>query len=142
MRLVLDASMALAWHLTRSNPDEAGLAQEALSVTMERGALVPHLWFPEVANAILVAERRGVSDPQASSTFRADLDALSIKTDTTFPHVAQGELLKLGRAHQLTAYDATYLELALRKAAPLATFDRKLAAACREAGVLVFGDPA
>ncbi len=140
MRLVLDASMALAWHLTRSNPDEAGLAQEALSVIMERGALVPHLWFPEVANAILLAERHGVSDPPGSSAFRADLDTLPILTDTTYPQVVQGELVKLGRAHQLTAYDATYLELALRKAATLATFDRRLAAACREAGVAVFGD--
>jgi predicted nucleic acid-binding protein len=48
--------------------------------------------------------------------------------------------MHLGRLYGLTAYDATYLELAMRRAATLATFDRKLAAAARTAGVRVFGD--
>jgi predicted nucleic acid-binding protein len=51
-------------------------------------------------------------------------------------------VLDLGRLHNLTAYDATYLELAMRRSAVLATFDRKLAAAARAAGVRVSGDPA
>jgi predicted nucleic acid-binding protein len=50
--------------------------------------------------------------------------------------------LALARAHRLTAYDATYLELALRRGAPLATFDQKLAEAARKAGGRVFGDAA
>jgi predicted nucleic acid-binding protein len=50
--------------------------------------------------------------------------------------------MHLSRVFKLTAYDATYLELALRRSAPLATFDRKLAEAARQAGVRVFGDAA
>jgi predicted nucleic acid-binding protein len=48
----------------------------------------------------------------------------------------------MARTYGLTVYDATYLELAMRRAATLATFDGKLAAAARAAGVRVFGDPA
>jgi predicted nucleic acid-binding protein len=48
--------------------------------------------------------------------------------------------LSLARSHALTAYDASYLELALRLGAGLATFDRKLAVAARSVGVPVFGD--
>lgn len=49
-------------------------------------------------------------------------------------------VLALAREHGLTAYDATYLELALRVGAVLATFDGKLADAMRRAGGTVFGD--
>jgi predicted nucleic acid-binding protein len=54
----------------------------------------------------------------------------------------QSRILDLGRRHGLTAYDATYLELAMRTGGMLATFDRKLADAARVAGVRVFGDAA
>jgi predicted nucleic acid-binding protein len=52
----------------------------------------------------------------------------------------QAQVIHLGRIYKLTAYDATYLELAMRRVATLATFDRKLTAAARAAGVRVFGE--
>jgi len=58
VNFVLDASVTLGWHLTRPNPNEALLAQEALHGTMIHGALVPYLWYPEVANALVIAERQ------------------------------------------------------------------------------------
>jgi predicted nucleic acid-binding protein len=140
VNFVLDASVALAWFLTRNDPNEAGLAQHALQVTMTQGALVPHLWYPEVANALVLAERHRASTSQASSGFLADLDSLPITLDLNLPHLTQNKVVALARNHQLTAYDAIYLELALRKGAPLATFNRKLAEACRKAGGQVFGD--
>jgi predicted nucleic acid-binding protein len=48
-------------------------------------------------------------------------------------------VLSLARAHRLSAYDATYLELALRRGLPLATLDGKLKAAASAVGVLAFG---
>src|SRR5882762_2198874 len=129
VNFVLDASVTLGWHLTRPNPNEALLAQEALHGTMIHGALVPYLWYPEVANALVIAERQGASTAQDSSGFLADLDSLPISFDPSLPHSMQSKVLTLARTYQLTAYDATYLELALRKAAQLATFDRKLAEA-------------
>ena len=139
--VVIDASVAIAWYISRNDPHEAGIAQQAIHAVMSNGALVPHLWFVEIANALVTAERRQVSNAQASARFLADLDSLPITVDDQAPGRLQAEILKLGRSHQLTAYDATYLELALRKKTLLATFDRQLAEAARSAGVTVFGDP-
>jgi predicted nucleic acid-binding protein len=140
VNLVLDASVALAWFLTRNDPNEAGHAQHALQMVMTQGALVPHLWYPEIANALMLAERHLASTPEASTGFLADLDFLPITLDLNLPHLTQQKILTLARNHQLTAYDAAYLELAIRKGAPLATFDKKLAEAYRKAGGPVFGD--
>ncbi len=140
MKLVLDASMALAWCIARVNPEEAGLAVEALSEVKLRGALVPALWYAEIANTLLVFERAKRLNRKDSDDFLADMGNLGIVSDEVPASQVQSRVVALGRSHLLTAYDATYLELALRKAATLATFDRRLAAACREAGVAVFGD--
>jgi len=67
---------------------------------------------------------------------------LPILEDSTRPSSVQATVLTLARAYQLTAYDATYLELVLRTGGVLATFDRELSDAVRSAGGRVFGDPA
>jgi predicted nucleic acid-binding protein len=142
MRIVLDASMALAWHLEREDKGEAALAQQALKVVRVHGALIPALWYLEVANTLLVAERRRVATERDTAAFLADVAQLELVTDSVSPRATQSSVLALGRLLQLSGYDATYLELAKRSAAQLATFDRKLAAAARAAGVQVFGDAA
>lgn len=141
MTLVLDASMALAWHILRSDPDEAALARAALEQIEADGASVPALWFAEIANALLVAERRGSSTQKATASFLADLAQMPIEMDIASPSSLIGTLVDLGRRWNISGYDANYLELALRTRATLATFDRRLAAAARTAGVKVFGDP-
>jgi predicted nucleic acid-binding protein len=140
MDLILDASATLAWLIRRIDPVEDQLADEVLRYILLRDALVPALWFPEVANGVLVAERRGGVNNSTSSSFLAMVDTLPIIEDTTRPYAVQATVLMLARTYELSAYDATYLELAMRRAATLATFDRKLAAAARAAGVRVFGD--
>jgi hypothetical protein len=65
--LILDASMALAWLLDRKDPGEAALAGEALDVVRAAGAMVPALWFSEVSNALLLAERQRVITAQDSA---------------------------------------------------------------------------
>lgn len=142
MSLVLDASMALAWLLKRKDPDEAALAKKALDLLRARGAMVPALWYPEVANVLLLAERQHVITAADSADFLTRLSFLEIALDSVPPGLCQTQAIHLGRIYKLSAYDATYLELALRHSAMLATFDRKLAAAARTAGVRVFGDAA
>lgn len=142
MKIVLDASMALAWHLKREDQGEAALARVALQLVKVHGALVPALWYPEVANTLLVAERRHVASEKDTATFQADVEQLPLVLDPVSPRTTQPSVLVRGRQSQLSGYDATYLELAKRNGAQLATFDRKLAAAARTAGVRVFGDPA
>jgi predicted nucleic acid-binding protein len=141
MKIVLDASMALAWHLYREDRNEAALAQKALQSIRVHGALVPVLWYPEVSNTLLAAERRRVATEQDTANFLADVAQLALIMDSTSPHATQPSVLAMGRASQLSGYDATYLELAKRNGAQLATFDRKLAEAARAVGVRVFGDP-
>jgi len=84
VNLVLDASIALSWFVTRSSVSEAILSQKALQNAMVYGALIPHLWYSEVMNGIILAERHGASTAQDSSHFFADLDSLPISL-TLFP---------------------------------------------------------
>ena len=142
MGLVLDASATLAWLIRRVDTAEDQLADEALRYLLAREAVVPALWFPEVANGILVAERRARIGNSRSSSFLAKLNLLPIVEDTAQPSAIQSTVLTLARAYKLTAYDSTYLELVLRTGNMLATFDRQLAAAVRLAGGQVFGDAA
>ena len=140
MKLVLDASTALAWCITRANPSEAASAQESFIFVSRNRAFVPALWYSEVLNTLLVFERANRLTSQNSASFLADLATLWIDQDTLSASQSQQGILAAARAHHLSAYDATYLELAIRTASTLATFDRKLAEAARTAGVLVFGD--
>lgn len=140
MELVLDASATLAWLIRRVDPSEDQMADEVLRSVRAGNAVVPSLWYPEVANGILVAERRGGVSQSTSMSFLAIVNALPVAEDETPPLAVQATVLMLARAYRLTSYDATYLELVLRKGGELATFDRKLAEAARAAGVRVFGD--
>jgi len=139
--LVLDASMALAWRIDRADPKEAALADLTYAEVSRFGAQVPSLWYAEVTNTLLVFERAKRLTEQDSASYLANLALLAIVPDGLPAGLSQTRVLDLGRMHKLTAYDATYLELAMRRAAQLATFDRKLAEAARSAGVRVFGDP-
>ncbi len=85
MTIVLDASMALAWHFHRSDPSEELIARQALVQIEMHGAVVPALWYAEVANALLVAERRGVSTHQLTASFLADLAQMPIDLDIAPP---------------------------------------------------------
>jgi predicted nucleic acid-binding protein len=142
MELVLDASATLAWLVRRVDAVEDQLADEALQYIQTRDAVVPALWFSEVANGVLMAERRGGMDTSKSTSFLAMVDALPIAEDATRPSTVRDTVLSLARTYRLTGYDATYLELVLRIGGILATFDRQLADAVRKAGGRVFGDPA
>jgi predicted nucleic acid-binding protein len=141
MELILDASATLAWLVRRVDPSEDQIADEVLRSVRARNAVVPPLWFPEVANGILVAERRGGVSQSTSESYLRMVDTLPIVEDVTPPFAVQSTVLMLARTYKLTSYDATYLELVMRKGGELATFNGKLAAAARAAGGRVFGDP-
>jgi predicted nucleic acid-binding protein len=132
--------MALAWVILRADPAEAQLAQLAFSEIVSSGAQVPALWFAEVANTLLVFERAKRISETDSTSFLADLKQMTIVQEAEAPADLQMRVMDLGRRYKLTAYDATYLELAMRRGATLATFDRQLADAARSAGTPVFGE--
>jgi len=133
-RFVLDASIALSWCFA----DEASEATDLiLDRLRETGALVPPLWFSEVGNALLQAERRGrITAPDVAVRLEL-ISALPVFVDQNGVGRAWNEVLALARSAQLTAYDAAYLELAQYFRIPLATRDRALAAAARRLDVEV-----
>jgi predicted nucleic acid-binding protein len=138
MSLVIDASVALAWIFERPTSDEAERAQRILSEAGRVEMIVPLLWYPEVANALLVGELRKVVTEAQVIDYLARLDKLPIAEDNARPAARRDQVMALARQYSLSAYDATYLELALREGAELATFDGKLADAMRSAGGRVF----
>jgi predicted nucleic acid-binding protein len=139
LSVVIDASAALAWVFDRENPKEAAIANELLASLSQNSALVPSLWHFEVANALLVGERRGIVSDAESTDFLTRLNALPIETDSADLGLARIDTLRLARAHRLSSYDAGYLELAIRRGALLASFDQRLLASAKEAGIGVFG---
>jgi len=139
VNLVLDASVALSWLARRGDAGEAGISRRAAQEVVREGALVPALFFTEITNGLLVAERTGNISPNQVNSFLADVDALPITTDREAPESTLRAVLELSRGTGLTAYDATYLELAMRSRGILATFDRRLATAARSNGIPLFG---
>jgi predicted nucleic acid-binding protein len=129
MPFVVDASVTAAWIL----PDEThSLADECERMLAIDHALVPAIWWFEIRNLLLISERRGRLDRNATSKALEILAAYPIVQDR-LPD--EGALLSLARTHRLTAYDAAYLELAIRSKAPMATLDRRLATAAASEGV-------
>lgn len=134
-RLVVDCSVTMGWCF-ESEAD--GYTDAALAALDDGEAVVPPLWALEVANVLLVAERRRrIARPDATRFLRL-LGALPIVIAEPLAVQHLDRLLLLGRDHRLSAYDAAYLQLALERSLPLATRDRALRAAAGAAGVPAF----
>ncbi|WP_158292028.1 type II toxin-antitoxin system VapC family toxin [Paracraurococcus ruber] len=130
--VVLDASFALAFML----PDEAQpLPGEALAGAAVLGLTVPELWWIEVGHAALQAVRHGRMTEAERRDGLARLARLPIETDAEGRLFAWTATTALAERHRLSLYDATYLELALRLGAALATLDAALRRAAAAEGV-------
>jgi predicted nucleic acid-binding protein len=132
---VLDGSITMVWGFE----DEADDYAEAILGRMsDLQAHVPSLWPLEVANALLVGERRKRITPADTARFLAILDAFPITVDGETVAHAWADTMHLARAHNLSSYDASYLELAIRLGLPLVAQDGKLKAAAAVVGVPLF----
>ncbi len=131
-RWVIDASIGLAW----VHPAQATGETDLLLRELKQGAVlvVPALWFQEMANALLVLERRRKLKTNERRDALAMLRALNTEPDLHGATLAFGKLSELAETHALTVYDATYLELALRERLPLGTKDQALRAVARSCG--------
>ncbi len=132
MQFVLDCSIAISWCLVDENND---YANAILAMMPDVEAFVPNIWSLEIANVLLVAERRNRITTKQSEQAIGLLESFLIQVDTATNANALGTTLVLGRTVGLTAYDAAYLELALRLGLPMATIDTQLAAAATRCGV-------
>jgi predicted nucleic acid-binding protein len=133
---VLDASIALAWCFG----DEATPATDALLDRLaDEEAVAPALWRSGVANALIMAERRGRLSVAGLTRAGGWLQRLAVAIDPEGSERASRELLELARRERLTVYVAAYLELALRLGLPLASKDAKLRKAAAGLGLTVLG---
>lgn len=131
---VLDCSVTMSWCFQ----DEARPETDALLERLrDDGAIVPQLWFWEVANVLNMAVRRKRIDAVGASAQLGVLATLPITPDPDGVAHAWRETLRLAQSEGLTVYDASYLELARRIGADLATTDSDLRAAAERRGVTV-----
>jgi predicted nucleic acid-binding protein len=131
---VIDASVTLSWVYT----DEHSTASDALLARVaDQGAVVPMLWHLEIANGLQVGIKRKRIDASYRDAAIRKLVLLPIEIDPDTNNYAWTTTLQLAEAHQLTVYDASYLELTLRHGLPLATRDDQLAAAASRSGAIL-----
>ncbi|HEX4767655.1 MAG TPA: type II toxin-antitoxin system VapC family toxin [Lichenihabitans sp.] len=133
MDLVVDASIAISWILLDEHNVEAEAILDRLDAVTGR---VPALFWHEMQNVLLKAERRGRCRPGEADAFmrkprRVRLAVASNRSDDA--------IIGLARAHQFTAYDAAYLDLAVSLSLPLTTADKRLAEAVQREGVPLLG---
>jgi predicted nucleic acid-binding protein len=135
VNFVLDASVTLAWCFE----DEGGeYAERVLGALRTSEAVAASIWPLEVANGLAVAERRGRLDAGVAAQFMELVLALPIAVDPSSRASGLRAAHRLARARGLSAYDAAYLELALRQGIPLATLDARLREAAAAEGVQLF----
>ena len=127
-----DASVALAWCF----PDEASEYADAVLLALkDRELIVPASWTAEIANGLWVGERRNRIHREDVRQFTDLLKDLKIVQDSQAISEALTNVVALAREYEISAYDAAYLDVALRHNAPLATLDKALTSAARSAGI-------
>jgi predicted nucleic acid-binding protein len=128
MPFVLDASIPACWVFQDEQDPRADAAFVRINADE---AVVPSLWWFEIRNILVVNERRQRITESDTGVFLRDLAGLRIRVDR---EPEESVVMTLARTHRLSVYDASYLELALREAIPLATLDAALTAAARAEG--------
>jgi predicted nucleic acid-binding protein len=133
MEWVVDSSIALAWAL----PDETSKEADRFlgRISMKSILWVPALWWYEIANALLMAQRRKRLGEAEKVRLMELYGRLPIHTDVALDSDIVWRLHTLATEYNLSAYDAAYLELAQRRGLGLATVDRSLRVAAQKAGM-------
>lgn len=124
VNFVVDNSVAVAWlYRGQATPSTERLLERSTGNTLHTACM----WPAEFANAASGVVKRGI--------LTDDLGSEMIQTAETFGFLVDratadlSKLYQISRQHNLSVYDAAYLELALRLGIPLATKDKVLAAA-------------
>ena len=133
---VMDNSVVMAWCFD----DEASSYTDAIQDLLAQNfAFVPSIWPLEVTNVLLVAERKKRISKAASGHFIAMLSQLPIVVDSNEPKRVFHDVLSLARQYKLTSYDASYIELAIRKGLPIASLDKAILKAAKDIQVPIMG---
>lgn len=133
---VVDCSMAMTWLFADEGTPQSTKLLERLTTDT---AVVPSLWYLEIANVLYLAERKRRITLAQSTEFVRELQTLNIERDAEVEEREFAQLMPLCREHELTSYDAAYLELATRRQLPLATLDESLRRAAKKMRVKLIG---
>lgn len=133
-QFVVDNSVVMSWCFKDETNNYADTVLESLT---ESAAVVPSIWTLEVVNVLLVAERQNRLGESDSIRFLTLLSQLPIFVEYERPEMMK-ELLALARSNNLSSYDASYLDLAMRKGFPIATLDKRLIEAAIRIDVPIF----
>lgn len=131
--LVMDASVLLAWCYNEKGIDNSAI----MACVDEHGIVVPSLFFQECVNSFALGFRTKRFSKEAAELHFEEMMSLSPEVDEALSHDIIEDIFRLSLRHQITSYDATYLELARRKKLPLATLDKSLRAAAKKEKVAV-----
>jgi len=137
-RFVLDASVTVAWFFE----DESTAFTEGVLDLISAGAqaVAPAIWPFEVANSLLVAERRKRITVAQVTALLGRILQRPVSIESVEPDMAFTRVLSVARQQKLTEYDAAYVVLALRNGLPLATLDDQLRQAARTSGIALVSD--
>jgi predicted nucleic acid-binding protein len=132
---VVDNSVVMAWCFEDETNRYADAVLESL---MESSAVVPSIWPLEVGNVLLVAEWKKRLSEADSARFLALLTQLPIIVEQESPERMLKEIIAVARDHKLSTYDASYLDLAMRRGLPIASQDRILISAAKKCRVPIY----
>ena len=135
---VLDNSVSMRWLLASENASDQKYAENVLESMMEVDALTPNLWHLEAISVLLGAEKTDEISLGEIERFISQLERLPIHVDPLTAHQAFSRTLVLSREYNISSYDASYLELAMRKGFPLSSLDKKLVKAAKKANVEIY----
>lgn len=133
-QFVIDNSVVMSWCFEDENCEYADSVLESLK---KYTAIVPSIWPLEVCNVLLVAERKKRLSDSDSSQFIALLSELPITVEQEPPARMFSEIFTLARKFGLSTYDASYLDLAVKRGIPIATLDNRILSAAKQNNVLV-----
>ena len=129
---MLDASVSLAWCFVYESVDST---RALVDTVIRDGAVVPPIWAFEVRNGVLAGCRRGRLSQDQASQFIDFVSDLQIELDDISIVQTFVDVIATAANHGLATYDASYLELAMRRQLPLATLDKRLVQAARQTGI-------
>jgi predicted nucleic acid-binding protein len=132
---VVDNSIVMSWCFKDETNEYVDTVLERLS---EATVFVPSIWPLEVVNVLLVAERKKRLTKADSVRFITLLSQLPIIVEHERPERVMTDLLALARVNNLSSYDASYLDLSMRKGLPIATLDTRLIKAAKMANVPIY----
>ena len=131
---VIDASVIISW---RDPREQNGYGQRILRCLSKESAIAPVICCLEINNVLRLFEKRELISHDTVLETIDFIAALPIRLDDAPIDFRIPRVMELACKYDLTIYDSSYMELAVRLGLPLATMDNKLIEAAKTLGLLL-----